>query len=44
MHGYSDKMEYGSTGEALKHYKIGSGIEVNPERHKFDFTTKLILY
>ena len=30
------------TGEVCNNYTIGSGIEVNPERKKFDFTTRLI--
>ena len=34
-------LEYGRPGEVLNNYKIGSGIEVNPEIHEFDFTTKL---
>ena len=32
---------YGSTGEVLNNYTIGFGIEVEPERHKFDFTKNL---
>ena len=35
-------LEHGSPGEVLKNYTSGSGIEVNPERHRFDFTKKLI--
>ena len=34
-------LEYRSSGEVLNNYTIGSRIEVNPERHKLDLTTKL---
>ena len=37
-------LEYRTTGEVLNNYKIGSIIEMNPEREKFDFTKKLIWY
>ena len=33
---------YIMTGEVCKDYTSESDIEVNPERHEFDFTTKLI--
>ena len=35
-------LEHGRPGEFFKNYKSGSDIEVNPERQKFDFTTKNI--
>ena len=38
----SSILEYGIPGEVLNNYTIGSDIDVNPERHKFDFTEKLI--
>ena len=34
-------LEYGSPVDFFNNDAIGSEIEVNPERHKFDFTTKL---
>ena len=34
-------LEYGRSGEFFNNYTIGSGIEVNPERHKFNITKKL---
>ena len=34
-------LEYGSPVDFVNNDTIGSEIEVNPERHKFDFTTKL---
>ena len=40
----SDILEYVMLGEVLKDYIIGSRIEVNIERHKCDFTSKLSWY
>ena len=35
-------LEYERLGEVHRNYKSGYGIEVNPERQKFDVTKKLI--
>ena len=37
-------LECGRPLEVLNNYKIGSGVEVNPERRNFDFTKKFIWY
>ena len=37
----SDILYYGSPEEVCKNYTIGYGIEVNPKRKMFYFTTKL---
>ena len=37
-------LEHGMPGKFRNNDKIGSDIEFNPERHKFDFTKKLIWY
>ena len=34
-------LDYVSPGEVLKNYTIGPGIEENPERQKFEFTTNM---
>ena len=34
-------LKYGGPEEGIRNDTIGSGIEVNLERHTFDFTTKL---
>ena len=35
-------LEYGRPGEVSNNYTSGFDIDVNTERQKFDFTTKLI--
>ena len=35
----NDILEYGIPGEVRNNYISGYGVEVNPERQKFDFTT-----
>ena len=39
----SDILEYGRLQEVRKSYTSESGIEMNPERHKFDFKNKVEL-
>ena len=39
----SDILEHGRPGEVHNNYTSGNGVEVNPERRKFDFITRLIL-
>ena len=37
----NDILEYGRPGEVHNNYTSGYGVEVNPERQKFDFATNL---
>ena len=40
----NDILEYWRPKEVFNNYTSGYGVEVNPEIHEFDFTTKLSLY